>query len=283
VLLWGSGFIGAKLGLPHAEPFTFLLIRLSLTSTILVVVAISLRLSWPKQPLELGHIVVVGLLVHALYLGGVFFSIAKGVPAGLASLVTGLQPLLTAALASRWLGERVYARQWFGLLLGLAGVVLVVWRTLGFGTSDLLHLMPVVGALLGMTLGTLYQKRFCAQMNLATGTAVQYLAAGAVFALLATGTETMQVQWTASFLFALLWLALVLSIGAIFLLFVLIRHGEAARVVSLFYLTPATTALLAWMIFDETLPPLALLGFGLSALGVALARRPASTAPQPSP
>lgn len=235
VLLWGSGFIGAKLGLPHAEPFTFLFIRLSLTTAILATVATLFRMPWPGRPSQIGHIVVVGLLVHALYLGGVFFSIAKGVPAGLASLIAGLQPLLTAALASRWLGERVTARQWLGLFLGLSGVVLVVWRTLGFAASDLLHLIPMLGALLGITVGTLYQKRFCASMNLVTGTAIQYVATCAVFGMLALGTETLRVQWTASFVLALLWLALVLSVGAIFLLFYLIRHGESARVASLFF------------------------------------------------
>jgi drug/metabolite transporter (DMT)-like permease len=276
VALWSSGFIGAKLGLPHAEPFTFLLIRLSLTSVILVTAAAAFGLPWPKKPSEFGHIIVVGLLVHAVYLGGVFSSIALGVPAGLAALVTGLQPLLTAALASRWLGERVIARQWFGLLLGLAGLVMVVWRTLGVEASDLLRLTPVLAALLGITVGTLYQKRFCSSMNLVTGTTVQYLATCAVFAFLAVSRETMKIEWTSSFVFALLWLALVLSVGAIFLLFYLLRHGEAAGVASLFYLTPASTAFLAWLMFDEVLPPLAVGGVALTALGVALARRPSA-------
>jgi drug/metabolite transporter (DMT)-like permease len=276
VLLWGSGFIGAKFGLPHAEPFTFLLIRLSLTSALLAAAAWWFRQPWPASVLETGHIVVVGLLVHALYLGGVFSGIARGVPAGLASLVAGLQPLLTAGLSSRWLGEKVSARQWAGLLLGLAGVVLVVWRTLGFGAADLLHLAPVVVALLGITVGTLYQKRYCPHTNLVTGAVVQYLASCVVFGALALGTESMRVDWTAGFVGALLWLALALSVGAVLLLFYLIRHGEAARVASLFYLVPATTAVLAWLLFDETLAPLAVVGFVLAALGVALARRPAA-------
>lgn len=279
VLLWGSGFIGAKFGLPHAEPFTFLLIRLALTSVLLAAAARLFGQPWPATRTEAGHIVVVGLLVHATYLGGVFSGIAHGVPAGLASLVAGLQPLLTALLSSRWLGERVSARQWLGLLLGLAGVVLVVWRTLGLGAADLLHLAPVVLALLGITVGTLYQKRYCPKTNLVTSTVLQYVASCAVFGVLALATESMHVEWTAGFVAALFWLVGALSVGAVLLLFYLIRHGEAARVASLFYLVPMTTAVLAWLFFGERLAPLALVGFALAAVGVALARAPALPAP----
>jgi drug/metabolite transporter (DMT)-like permease len=278
VLLWGSGFIGAKFGLPHAPPFTFLLVRLLLTTAVLLAAAWLWRQPWPRSLRETAPIVVVGLLVHGVYLGGVFAGIAAGVSAGMASLIAGLQPLLTAALAGRWLGERVGPRQWLGLLLGLCGVLLVVWRTLGFAAGDLLHLLPVVAALLGITIGTLAQKRYCAHMNIVTGTAIQYVAAAAAFAAFAFGRETMVIDWTGQFVAALLWLSLGLSVGAIFLLFYLIRHGEAARVASLFYLVPATTAVLAWLLFDETLPPLALAGFVLSAAGVALARQPAGPA-----
>lgn len=272
VLLWGSGFIGARFGLPHAEPFTLLCIRLSLTSVLLVAAARLFRQPWPVSLRETGHIVVVGLLVHALYLGGVFSSIARGVPAGLVSLVAGLQPLLTAAVASRWLGEKVSPRQWLGLALGLAGVVLVVWRTVGLQAAELARLAPAVLALLGITAGTLYQKRHCPRTNLVTGAAIQYLACSLVFAALATTTESMRVDWTREFVGALLWLVLALSVGAVLLLFYLIRHGAAARVASLFYLVPATTAVLAWLLFDETLAPLAVAGFVLVAGGVALAR-----------
>jgi len=282
VVLWGSGFVGAKFGLPHAEPFTFLLIRLAATSLLLAGAARVFRQAWPSSMAETGHIVVVGLLVHGLYLGGVFSGIARGVPAGLAALVAGLQPLLTAALSRRWLGEAVSPRQWLGLSFGLAGVVLVVWRTLGVGSADLLRLLPVVLALLGITVGTLYQKRYCPRTNLVTGTVVQYLACCAVFGVLALGTESMQVDWSRDFILALLWLVLALSVGAVLLLFYLIRHGEAASVASLFYLVPATTAVLAWLLFDERLAPLAVAGFALAALGVALARRPPIAVPDRS-
>ena len=273
VLLWSTGFIGAKFGLPYAEPFTFLLLRMLAVSVLLAVVALVMRAPWPKSWRLAGHIAVAGLLVHAVYLGGVFFAIAHQVPAGIASLIVGVQPLLTAALAGRLLGERVSPRQWGGLLLGLAGVGLVVSEKITLGSGSLAGIGAAVAALVGITLGTLYQKRHCTGMDLRTGAVIQYAATAAFFAVLAPLTESMRVSWTGEFVFALAWLTIVLSVGAVFLLFALIRRGAAARVASLFYLTPPVTAVVAWAMFDERLGVLALAGMAMTVMGVALVNR----------
>lgn len=272
VLLWSTGFIGAKYGLPYAEPFTFLLARIGLVSVVLVIAALVGGAPWPRTAREAGRIALAGLMVHGVYLGGVFAAIARGAPAGMVALIVGLQPLLTGLLAPRLFGERVTPRQWLGLALGLVGVMMVVWRKLG-APGEVTGIPWAVGALFGITLGTLYQKRFCTGMDLRSGTAIQYMATALALAIAAGSSETMHVEWTGSFIFALLWLVFALSVGAILLLFVLIRDGQAARVASLFYLTPPTTALMAWALFGESLPPLVLAGFVVVAMGVALARR----------
>lgn len=273
VLLWSTGFIGAKYGLPYAEPLTFLLVRLSLVAAVLGVVALVTRAPWPKSWAEAGRIALAGLLVHGVYLSGVFCAIAKGMPAGVTSLIVGLQPLLTAALSGPLLGERVTARQWGGLLLGLAGVALVVSEKISFDSANLMGMGLVGVALLGITLGTLYQKRHGTAMDLRSGAAIQYAVTAAVLAVLAPMFETMHIQWTGEFVFALLWLSFVLSVGAIFLLYALIRRGAAARVASLFYLVPPVTAVVAWAMFDERLGALALVGMAMAVAGVAMVNR----------
>ncbi len=273
VLLWSTGFIGAKYGLPYAEPLTFLLVRLSLVAAVLGVVALVTRAPWPKSWAEAGRIALAGLLVHGVYLSGVFCAIAKGMPAGVTSLIVGLQPLLTAALSGPLLGERVTARQWGGLLLGLAGVALVVSEKISFDSANLVGMGLVGVALLGITLGTLYQKRHGTAMDLRSGAAIQYVVTAAVLAVLAPMFETMHIQWTGEFVFALLWLSFVLSVGAIFLLYALIRRGAAARVASLFYLVPPVTAVVAWAMFDERLGALALVGMAMAVAGVAMVNR----------
>lgn len=273
VVLWSTGFIGAKLGLPHAEPFTFLLLRFVCVAVLLGVAALAMGASWPRSASEIGRIVTAGLLIHGVYLGGVFSAIAHGVPAGVAALIVGLQPLLTAAAARVYLDERIGAAQWLGLAVGLVGVALVVAEKLSLRASDLAGAGWAVLALLGMTAGTLYQKRHGGAMNLYTGSALQFAATAAVYAPIAMIFETMRIDWTGEFVFALGWLVIVLSIGAISLLYLMIRRGEAARVASLFYLTPAVTALFAWALFGETLGPPAIVGMALAAAGVALVTR----------
>ena len=273
VLLWSTGFIGARLGLPHAEPFTFLLLRYALAAALLVLVALASRAPWPRRAAEIAHFAVAGLLVHGVYLGGVFLGISMGVEAGVSALIVGVQPLLTAALAGALLGERVAARQWLGLALGLGGVALVLAGKLGHGPGSLLGSLACVAALVGITSGTLYQKRFCASMDLRSGGAIQFVAAAIATAPLAFWLEERDVQWEGELVFALLWLVLVLSLGAVSLLYVLIRRGAASKVASLFFLVPPCTALIAWPLFGETLGASALAGMALTAVGVALASR----------
>ena len=273
VLLWSTGFIGAKLGMPHAEPFTFLLLRFAILTVLLTAAGLALRAPWPATWAEAGRVALVGLLVHGAYLGGVFFAISRGVPAGVAALIVGLQPLLTAVGAGPYLGEKVTRRQWLGLVIGLAGVALVVWTKLSLDVGHLTGLVGTGVALVGITVGTLYQKRHGAGMDLRTGAAIQFAAATGPMLLLAVVFETMVVAWTAEFVFALAWLVIVLSVGAMTLLLVMIRRGQASRVASLFYLVPPVTALIAFFLFGETLGPTALAGMLLAVVGVALVVR----------
>ena len=273
VVLWSTGFIGAKLGLPDCEPLTLLSLRYGAVLLLMGAVALATRAPWPADRSQWLHIAVSGLLVHAIYLGGVFTAIRLGLPAGVTALVVGLQPVLTALGAGLFLRERVRATQWAGLALGLVGVVLVVANKVAGGPSAASLLVPAVIALGGITAGTLYQKRFCASFDLRTGSVIQFLPCLVVTALVASRTETMAVHWTPAFVFALGWLVLVLSVGAVSLLNVLIRSGSAVNVASLFYLTPPTTALIAWAMFGETLTGLALAGMALAVAGVWLARK----------
>ncbi|WP_374479012.1 DMT family transporter [Zoogloea sp.] len=276
VVLWSTGFIGAKYGLPYAEPLSFLCARYGLVTLLMGLFALATRAPWPREPRQWLHIGVSGVLVHAVYLGGVFTAIRHGLPAGITALVVGLQPLLTALGAGALLGEKVLPRQWAGLALGFGGVGLVVAHKVAAaaGTPELAAmLLPAIVALLGITAGTLYQKRFCPAFDLRTGAVIQFLPTLALSLLIASQTETMHIDWSAQFVFALLWLVLVLSVGAISLLNLLIRSGSAVNVASLFYLTPPTTALIAWAAFGETLTGLALAGMGLTVFGVWLARK----------
>jgi drug/metabolite transporter (DMT)-like permease len=272
VLLWSTGFLGAKFGMPHAAPLAFLLARYLLVITLMTSLALALRAPWPRDARQWFHIGVSGLLVHALYLGGVFVAISTGLPAGVTSLVVGMQPLLTATVAGWLLGERIVPRQWLGLGLGFVGVTLVLSNKLGAGFG-LEALWPALAALLGITAGTIYQKRFCPRFDWRTGSVAQFLPSAIVTGFIVFARDDFRIEWTGEFVFALGWLVLVLSIGAISLLNWLIRHGSAVNVASLFYLTPPTTALLAWLIFGETLSGLALLGMVLAVWGVYLSRR----------
>ncbi|MGB0126910.1 MAG: EamA family transporter [Rhodocyclaceae bacterium] len=275
VFLWSTGFIGAKFGLAHAEPLTFLLTRYLLVASLMLLVAFATRAPWPHEARRILHIAVTGVLVHGVYLGGVFVAISQGLPAGITSLVVGMQPLATALGAGWVLGERVTLRQWTGLVLGLAGVALLVGSKLGGAPRGelLTMLLPAVAALAGITAGTIYQKRFCPHFDLRSGAVIQFTAAAAVTAPIVLAFESLRIDWTPDFLFALGWLVLVLSVGAISLLNLLIRQGSAVAVASLFYLTPPTTALIAWAAFDESLGPVALFGMAVAVSGVYQARR----------
>jgi drug/metabolite transporter (DMT)-like permease len=270
VLLWSTGFVSAKFGLPYAEPLTFLLLRFALVVALMLPLALLMRAAWPGTLTQFGHVAVVGVLMQGGYLGGVFCSIHLGMSAGVSALIVGLQPILTAFASAPLFGERLRARQWSGLVLGFGGVLLVV-----FGRTTLSGITPAalalsVLALLSITLGTLYQKRYCGAVDLRAGSVIQFCAAGLVLLPLALTFETMQVHWTGEFIFTLGWLVLVLSIGAISLLYILIRKGAATRVASLFYLVPPVTALMAYAMFGETLSLMAMAGMALAAIGVAL-------------
>lgn len=273
VVLWSSGFIGAKLGLPHAEPMTFLGLRFTIVTAMMGAVSLVTGARWPGTWREALHIGVAGALLQGVYLGGVYFGISRGVGAGVSALIVGLQPILTAALVPRFLGERVSARQWLGFVLGLLGVVLVVTSRLGLDVGHVWGVVATAVGLGGVTLGTLYQKRFCLNMDLRTGATIQN-AVNAVLTL--TGAflfEDRTIDWTPSFVFALAWLIVPLSVGAVLLLYRLLRRGTATRVMSVFYLVPPTTALMAYAVFGERLNAVALLGMAVAVAGVALVMR----------
>lgn len=273
VLLWSTGFIGSKLGLPYAEPVTFLLLRFLLVLAILLPICWLFRVPWPA-PRATAHMAVAGVFMQAGYLGGVFASMAHGMPAGVSALITGLQPLLTALLGAWLLEERLSPRQWAGLVLGLAGVLLVVGDKVMTANLGALAIGLSVLALASISLGTVWQKRHGGAVDLRAGAAIQFIAATAVLAPFAFALETREVRWTPQFAFALAWLVLVLSFGAIFLLLYLIRHGAASRVASLFYLVPPTTALMAWPLFGETYSLAAAAGMGLAMLAVWMVIKP---------
>lgn len=274
VFLWSTGFIGAKFGLPYAEPLSFLLTRYGLVIALMTAVALATRAPWPDDPMQWLHIGVSGILVHAIYLGGVFVAIKHGLPAGITALVVGMQPLLTGLGAGWLLGEQVRPLQWAGLALGFVGVALVVSGKIGDAALGPM-LIPALVALLGITAGTLYQKRFCARFDLRTGSVIQFVPTALLTALAVAMFEDYRIEWTSEFLFALGWLVLVLSLGAISLLNLLIRSGSAVNVASLFYLTPPTTALIAWAVFGERLTSTAALGMAVAVAGVWLVARPA--------
>lgn len=272
VLLWSTGFIGAKLGLPYAEPATFLALRFVLVLALLLPICWLFDARWPapRDALQMG---IAGVLLQAGYLGGVFGSLHLGMPAGVSALVTGLQPVFTAVLGGLLLGERTRPRQWAGLGLGLVGVVLVVGDRIAVERLAPDAVMLSVLALASITLGTVWQKRHGAAVDLRTGAAIQFIAAALVMAPFSLALETREVRWSGEFVFAMAWLVLVLSLGAIFLLLWLIRRGAATRVASLFYLVPPTTALLAWPLFGETYTLAAAAGMGLCMLAVWLVTR----------
>ena len=273
VFLWSTGFIGARYGLPYAEPHTFLAIRFIIVIAMLAVIARWRGAKWPREPRIYGHLAVSGVLMHSTYLGGVFSAIHGGLNAGLAALIVGTQPLITAALVGPMFGDRLNARQWAGFVLGFAGLTLVLSKSFARGALPLAAVVCAVVGLAGITLGTLYQKRYVVNVDLWSGSLVQFGAALLPTGALALAFEHAPVMWTPSFVFALAWLCVVLSLGAIGVLWTLIQRGAAARTASLFYLVPPATAFEAWLLFKETLLVAQIVGIALTALGVAMINR----------
>ena len=280
VFLWSTGFIVAKLGLPYAPPLTFLIVRCLGVLAVLLPAVLLFRAPWPRG--QVLHVAVAGILLQAGYLGGVWAAIKLGMPAGLTALIVGMQPILTAA-AAPLIGERVRPAQWLGLLLGLGGVALVVYAKIHAAGLSAAGIALCVFALLSITAGTMVQRRWCPRFDLRTGTVIQFAATVAVLLPLAVWLEGLdpafsRIAWTGEFVFAWLWSVFALSIGAIFLLFTLIRRSRATEVTSLLYLTPPTTALMAWLLFGESFTLLGLAGMVLAVTGVAfVVRKPRST------
>ena len=276
VLIWSTGFVAARFGMPHSPPMSFLALRYALSFVCFRVWIVLARVEWPQGAAQWLHLAVVGVLVHAAYLGGVWSSVKAGIGAGTVALLVGLQPVLTAlwtALTAAGSNQsRVSSRQWFGLALGLIGLTLVVWRKLGGGEVTVWNLSLAVFALVGITVGTLYQKRFVAPCDVRSASAVQLLAAFAVTAPLAA-LETEPIVWHAHMVGAMAWSVLVLTLGGSSLLYMLLQRGAATHVTSLMYLVPPCTALMAWALFGESFTTLMLLGMLLTVSGVALVVR----------
>jgi drug/metabolite transporter (DMT)-like permease len=287
VVLWSTGFIAAKFGLPYAGPLTYLLARFVLVVVVMIpLVLIAQRRGaaalWPQRPITYVHVAATGLLVQGIYLGGVFIAISRGMPAGTAAMLVGLQPILTVFIARRWLGEHTVPRQWAGLGLGLVGVYFVVEHKLRLAGIDAVSLGTIVAALVAISVGTLYQKRHSAQVDLRASAIIQFGTCALAFAVLAPVFEPVAIDWTWQFAFALGWSVLVLSVGAIGILNWLLRRGAAADVARLFYLVPAVTMLMAYALFGEPITWLAVAGMALIAAGVMLAR-PQAARKLPSP
>ncbi len=278
VLIWSTGFIVARYGMPHAPPFSFLELRYALSALCLLVWALAARAVWPGERTQWAHLAVTGILMQACYLGGVWAAVKNGMGAGLSALLVGLQPVLTGLWLSA-LGGRVTRRQWTGLALGLCGLVLVVWHKLGLGEVSVLNLSFAILALGGITVGTLYQKRFVQPCDVRVAGLIQMLAAFAVTLPLALW-ETEALRWftpqgalNIELVGALAWSVLGLSLGASSLLYLMIQRGAATRVASLMYLVPPTTALMAWQLFGEPITALTLAGVVLTAVGVSVVVR----------
>ncbi|WP_031355743.1 DMT family transporter [Mesorhizobium sp. LSJC265A00] len=279
VVLWATGFIGARYVMPWAEPFTFLAARFVIAALLLAGLMLVLG-SKRATRAEALHATVAGILMHGIYLGAVFWAIHRGMPAGLSALIVGLQPLITAVLAGRFLGEDILPRHWAGLAVGLVGVIIVLWPKLGAlgGGVTPETLTASLVSVLGMSAGTIWQKRYASGGDLVAATMWQYIGGGSLMILASLALETHTVIINGELIFAMAWLVLVLSIGAIFLLMVMIRDGEMSKVASLFYLVPAVTAVIAWALFGEQLSLVQIVGMAIATLGVGLATaRPAKT------
>ncbi len=274
VLLWSSGFIAAKAGLAHAETLTFLSLRYTVVTLLMTGVALAVRAPWPESWREIGHIAVAGIMLQALYFGGVWMALGKGAGAGVTALIVCLQPVITAALVGPFLGERVSPRQWLGLGLGITGVALVVARRLALDLGSFEGMIWAFIGLLGITFGTLYQKKFCAQMDSRSGPAVQFFVAALLLTPLSLLFEDGVINWTPAFIASLAYVAVFLSLISMILLTMMIRRGEASRVTSLFFLVPPTATLLAYLVLDEPVGLTALIGMAVAAIGVALVMAP---------
>ncbi len=274
VLLWATGFIGARYAMPWAEPFSFLAARFAIAFALLGLLVVVMR-SKRLPGRDAARAAFAGALIHGAYLGGVFWAIRNGMPAGLSALIIGLQPLITAVMAGWALGEKVTPRHWAGLAIGFVGIVIVLFPRLGdmAGGVTLATFSACLLGAIAISAGTIWQKRYVSGGDLVTGTMWQYLGATLLTGIAALALETGAYELTGELVFAMAWLVFVLSIGAIFLLMWMIREGEMAKVSSLFYLVPAVTAVIAWLLFGETLTPVQVFGMVVATVGVGMATR----------
>jgi drug/metabolite transporter (DMT)-like permease len=273
VLIWATGFIVARIVAPYAEPLTFLLVRYFLAILVLGVIVAVARAAWPKTGRDWRNGLIAGILLHGFYLGGVFWAVKHGLPAGISALVVGLQPLATALLAGTLLGERVSPRRWAGIGIGFLGASLVVVPKLGDQGVPPLALAVCFLGMLSITLGTIWQKRTGSKLDLRVSALIQYLGAAAVTLPIMLLTEQGRMEFTLPLIGALAWAVLGLSIGAIGLLLFLIRHGAVVGVATLLYLVPPVAALMAYVLFGESLNAVQMLGMACATLGVAVASR----------
>ena len=275
VVLWSTGYISARLGLPYAEAGTFLMMRFALAAIVMVALVVVSRAPLPASFREWAHCAVVGALVHGLYLYGGFASIQEGLTPTTIAVVVGMQPVITAVLIGPILGEAVNIRQWGGFFLGTVGVVLVIvanFASIGFGSGAPAVFLSLL-CVLSISVGTLYQKRFCASLDLRSGTMIQLIMAAVMMWGISSWFETGHVEWTGTFVFALMWSVLVLSVGAYTLLWWLVRRKAATNVVSLFFLMPPVTAVFDWLLFDETVSLITLMGIAIAVAGIAIVIR----------
>lgn len=268
VLIWSTGFVIARMAMPYVEPATFLFWRFSGVLMAMACLSLVWKITWPSWS-QIRHIAVAGLLFQFGYLAGVWFAVRLGMTAGLVAIIVGLQPILTAWLAA-WVSEKVTTRQWIGLAFGFAGVALVVFEKIGFAHIPLLSYVLAFAALLSITFGTLYQKKFCPVFDLRAGSSIQFGISAILCFILMFYFESGVMVWNASVTGALLWAIFPISIGSISLLFMMIRKGAATKVTSLLYLTPPTTAAMAWLLFDEPFTVLMAGGLALTMTGVVL-------------
>jgi drug/metabolite transporter (DMT)-like permease len=271
VLLWSTGFIGVKYGVPYAPPFYFLAIRMIIAALLLFIAISFLRKSQPITRSIIWPSRLIGLTLHGAYLGGCFFAVSRGMPAGVAALIVSLQPVLVSLFAAKYLNEPLKARAVFGLILGLIGLFVVVLPRIsetGTNSISIIAIAASVVGLLGGTSGTILQKKYGGEIPTLAGTSIQYAATAAVLLVIALIFEKPDIQWTGNFIVALAWLIFALSFGAILLLFFLLRSGSAASVSSLYYLVPAATAIEAYFIFDEHISLISLIGTLITVIGV---------------
>jgi len=270
VAIWGSGFLASKIGMLYAAPFTFLTLRFLFGIACMTPIVLIMRARWPATRAEFGHVIVAGLLMHAIHLGGSHYTQYLGVSAGITAVLLTVQPLLTALVASRWMGERLSSRQWLGIAVGFAGVVLVVWHKIDIREMTPGSLCAVIVALLAVTAGTLYQRVFCRHVDLRTASLLQFTASAVVLAPLAWFVEGFRITFAWPLFAAIAFLVIFASILAVSALHTLMRHGEATRVTSLFYLTPVFAVVLEFALFKVVPSPVSVLGIAITCAGVAL-------------